>query len=156
MMTATKTHREMCQEDWIISGGWRVFRIRSTEWHHFRTEVGTAFGKICWVNWRIVSCWKIYFQREYVIQPCCLDIEWILEMCSVHSWLCCKTCFELWAFNRTPLWIINTLMFLSASLLCLANLSIQQHLNFFTLLYMNNDSSLNIIRIMFCRNLNSD
>lgn len=155
MMTATKTHRETCQEDWIISGGWRVFRICSIEWHHFRTEVGTAFGKICWVNWRIVSLWKIYFHRlcdtvmllEYIVMvgECALFIH----DCAVKHVTSCE-------LNGASLWIINTWVFLSASPLNLANLFILEHLTFLSLPYMNNYSSLDVIGIMWCRNWNAD
>lgn len=105
MMTATKTHREMCQEDWMISGrgGLTCFQNSTTK------EVETAFGKKLLIQLKNCFFLKDLFS-ETVRQSCCSDECWMLEVWLVHSWLCCKACNELWASLR----LINTLVVLSA------------------------------------------
>lgn len=107
MMTATKTHREMCQEDWMISGrgGLTCFQNSTTK------EVETAFGKKLLIQLKNCFFLKDLFS-ETVRQSCCSDECWMLEVWLVHSWLCCKACNELWASLR----LINTLVVLSALL----------------------------------------
>lgn len=113
MMTATKTHREMCQEDWMISGrgGLTCFQNSTTK------EVETAFGKNLLIQLKNCFFLKDLFS-ETVRQSCCSDECWMLEVWLVHSWLCCKACNELWASLR----LINTLVVLSVLLLNLENL----------------------------------
>lgn len=97
----------------VILWDWHVFRICLLEWQ----RLGNRSGGSLWHS--LLSQMKNHFFLEDLfsetIWSWCLDMLWMLEMWHAQSWLCSKTCNEPWAFNCAFLWIINTLVFLSAS-----------------------------------------
>lgn len=104
-MTATKTDREKCRRDGIISGGWRVFRIGSVERRHLKKRTGNRL-----VLLSRLSLWEVYFQcRRSSVAPCA----------EYHK---CRAVKRVMSWNCTRPWIINT-SFLSALPLNLADLS---------------------------------
>lgn len=77
------------------------FGICSVEWQHLRTQVKTAFGEMCWVNWRIVSLLRIYFHR---LCDAVMLLRYIVNAENVHcSFMTAVRHEELWAFRAVLL-----------------------------------------------------